>query len=121
MQDTDRDRIQQNVCNILQWYIFNTDLDYHVDNFSIDCRGFRNNNSVPYMAVVQEPENNNTYFKKLIDSSFPYKIVISRDKAMINKMPNNKKILCFLPPDASEHDFEDYIKSMPGAIKREGC
>lgn len=40
---------------------------------------------------------------------------------MINKMPNNKKILCFLPPDASEHDFEDYIKSMPGAIKREGC
>ena len=120
MSEDEHEEIKNNVCRILEWYGFSSDPEYNVNNGRVDCAGFKSNNSESYIGIeIHIKGNLDTDLKKLINSKFSYKVIITPDKELINKMSDStKEISWFLPPSEYEHGFENYIKSISGASYR---
>ncbi len=113
---------QNEVCGILEWYGFRSDAEYHVDNGSIDCVAFGKNSSKPFMGIEVHIQGNlDTDLKKLLGSKFlTHRVILTPDGNLMTKMSQSMPDISWFPlPSKDDHSFENYIRSLPEAIKRD--
>ena len=117
----DHRNAKNNVCGILNWYGFNCDQEHHVPTGLIDCVAYRNGSSEPFMGIEVHLQGElDTDLKKLLSAPFlTNKVIITMDRSLIDRMSKSMSDIFWCPlPGEDDHTFENYVRNLPGAAKR---
>ena len=117
----DHGNTEDDVCGILNWYGFNCDEEYHVHNGFIDCVAYRNGSSKPFMGIEVHLQGQlDTDLKKLLSAPFlTNKVIITMDRSLIDRMSKSMSDIFWCPlPGEDDHTFENYVRNLSGAAKR---
>lgn len=120
MSDEHED-IKRIVCQIMWWYGFNGEDEYQVANGRIDCAACRSGSSEPFIGIeIHLKGELDTDLKKLLSAPFlTHKVVITPDRALIDRISKSMPDIFWCPPPGrDDHTFENYVRDLPGAAKR---